>query len=50
MSAGDVNGDGYAEVAVGIAGEDIEAVADAGSAVLLKGSRTGLTGTGVQAV
>ncbi|AZM53841.1 hypothetical protein DMA15_15685 [Streptomyces sp. WAC 01529] len=49
ISAGDVNGDGYADVAVGIPGEDIDAVADAGSTVLLKGSRTGLTGTGAQA-
>ncbi|MEU7582258.1 FG-GAP-like repeat-containing protein [Streptomyces sp. NPDC041068] len=49
ISAGDVNGDGYADVAVGIPGEDIESVADAGSTVLLKGSRSGLTGTGSQA-
>ncbi|MFJ2771977.1 FG-GAP-like repeat-containing protein [Streptomyces sp. NPDC087300] len=49
ISAGDVNGDGYADVAVGIPGEDIEAIADAGSTVLLKGSRSGLTGTGSQA-
>ncbi|MFH8609341.1 FG-GAP-like repeat-containing protein [Streptomyces sp. NPDC018029] len=49
ISAGDVNGDGFADVAVGIPGEDIDAVADAGSSVLLKGSRAGLTGTGSQA-
>ncbi|MGA4849513.1 FG-GAP-like repeat-containing protein [Streptomyces sp. G5(2025)] len=49
ISAGDVNGDGYADVAVGIPGEDIESVRDAGSTVLLKGSRAGLTGTGAQA-
>ncbi|MFF3644013.1 FG-GAP-like repeat-containing protein [Streptomyces sp. NPDC002564] len=49
ISAGDVNGDGYADVAVGVPGEDIESTADAGSVVLLKGSRTGLTGTGSQA-
>ncbi|WP_399926339.1 FG-GAP and VCBS repeat-containing protein [Streptomyces kanamyceticus] len=49
ISAGDVNGDGYADIAVGIPGEDIESVADAGSTVLLKGSRSGLTGTGAQA-
>ncbi len=49
ISAGDVNGDGYADVAVGVPGEDIESVKDAGSTVLLKGSRTGLTGTGAQA-
>ncbi|MET7359227.1 FG-GAP-like repeat-containing protein [Streptomyces sp. NPDC005562] len=49
ISAGDVNGDGFADVAVGVPGEDIETTADAGSVVLLKGSRTGLTGTGSQA-
>ncbi|ATL28518.1 FG-GAP and VCBS repeat-containing protein [Streptomyces formicae] len=49
ISAGDVNGDGYADVAVGIPGEDIESVVNAGSTVLLKGSRAGLTGTGSQA-
>ncbi|MGW0533418.1 FG-GAP and VCBS repeat-containing protein [Streptomyces sp. NPDC003032] len=49
ISAGDANGDGYADIAVGIPGEDIESVADSGSTVLLKGSRSGLTGTGAQA-
>ncbi|MFE0178895.1 FG-GAP-like repeat-containing protein [Streptomyces sp. NPDC059002] len=49
ISAGDANGDGYADVAVGIPGEDIETVKEAGSTVLLKGSRGGLTGTGAQA-
>ncbi|MFK4065974.1 FG-GAP-like repeat-containing protein [Streptomyces sp. NPDC029674] len=49
ISAGDVNGDGFADIAVGVPGEDIESVADAGSVVLLKGARTGLTGTGAQA-
>ncbi|MFI1679052.1 hypothetical protein [Streptomyces sp. NPDC020607] len=49
ISAGDVNGDGFADVAVGVPGEDIETTADAGSVVILKGSRTGLTGTGAQA-
>ncbi|WP_369214300.1 FG-GAP-like repeat-containing protein [Streptomyces flavofungini] len=49
ISAGDVNGDGFADVAVGVPGEDIGSTADAGSVVLLKGSRSGLTGTGAQA-
>ncbi|MCZ0984691.1 FG-GAP and VCBS repeat-containing protein [Streptomyces diastatochromogenes] len=49
LSAGDVNGDGYADLAVGDPGEAIGSVAKAGSVVLLKGGRGGLTGTGAQA-
>ncbi|MFG2123810.1 FG-GAP-like repeat-containing protein [Streptomyces sp. NPDC048710] len=49
LSAADVNGDGYADLAVGDPGEAIGSVAKAGSVVLLKGGRGGLTGTGAQA-
>ncbi|MEI5098347.1 FG-GAP-like repeat-containing protein [Streptomyces sp. PmtG] len=53
ISAGDVNGDGFADVAVGVPGEDIGSgsgrVTDAGSVVLLKGARSGLSGAGAQA-
>ncbi|RVU21335.1 hypothetical protein EOT10_25265 [Streptomyces antnestii] len=49
LSAGDVNGDGYADIAVGVPGEAIGSVKDAGSVVLLKGGRGGLSGTGAQA-
>ncbi|MFF4041380.1 FG-GAP-like repeat-containing protein [Streptomyces sp. NPDC001816] len=49
LSAGDMNGDGYADLAVGDPGEAIGSVAKAGSVVLLKGGRGGLTGTGAQA-
>lgn len=50
LSAGDVNGDGYADVAVGIPEEDLEAgQADAGSVVQLYGGAGGLSGTGAQA-
>jgi hypothetical protein len=48
LSAGDVTGDGYADLAVGDPGEAIGSVARAGSVVLLKGGRGGLTGTGAQ--
>ena len=49
LSAGDVNGDGYADIAVGVPGEAIGSVKDAGSVVLLKGGAGGLSGTGAQA-
>ncbi|MFE7031244.1 FG-GAP and VCBS repeat-containing protein [Streptomyces sp. NPDC057621] len=49
LSAGDVNGDGYPDLAVGVPGEAIGSVAKAGSVVLLKGGKSGLTGTGAQA-
>ncbi|MER7400216.1 FG-GAP and VCBS repeat-containing protein [Streptomyces sp. NPDC000151] len=53
LSAGDVNGDGYADVAAGVPYEDLTsasgaALKDAGSTVLLKGGKGGLTGTGAQ--
>ena len=50
LSAGDVNGDGYADLAVGVPYEAIGDRADAGSFVLLKGGSKGLTGTGAQAM
>ncbi|MDX3867552.1 FG-GAP repeat protein [Streptomyces europaeiscabiei] len=49
MAAGDVTGDGYPDIAVGVPGEDIGSIRDAGSVVLLKGGASGLTGTGAQA-
>ncbi|MFH8609340.1 hypothetical protein ACH4D5_17860 [Streptomyces sp. NPDC018029] len=44
LAAGDVDGDGRADVAVGVPGED----GAAGRVVLLYGSRTGLTGAGAR--
>ncbi|GGX92971.1 FG-GAP and VCBS repeat-containing protein [Streptomyces fructofermentans] len=49
LSAGDVNGDGYPDLAVGVPGEAIGSVTKAGSVVLLRGGKGGLTGTGAQA-
>ncbi|MEU6669650.1 FG-GAP repeat protein [Streptomyces sp. NPDC046727] len=48
LSVADVTGDGYADVAVGAPGEDVGTVADAGAVWLLRGSRTGLTGSHAQ--
>ncbi|GGV53191.1 hypothetical protein GCM10010277_50660 [Streptomyces longisporoflavus] len=49
VTAGDVTGDGYADIVVGVPGEDLDNVEDAGAVVLLKGGANGLTGTGSQA-
>jgi hypothetical protein len=49
LSAGDVNGDGYADIAVGIPYEDLDGGVDAGSTVQLFGGAGGLSGTGAQA-
>ncbi|MDQ0994413.1 FG-GAP repeat protein [Streptomyces sp. V3I7] len=48
VSVGDVTGDGYPDVAVGAPGEDVGTVVDAGAVWLLKGSASGLTGTGAK--
>ncbi|MGZ2360994.1 FG-GAP repeat protein [Streptomyces sp. 372A] len=44
LATGDLNGDGYDDAIVGVPGEDIEPVGDAGGAVVLWGSPQGLTG------
>lgn len=49
VSAGDVTGDGYPDIAVGVPGEDLGSAGDTGAVVLLKGGAGGLTGTGAQA-
>ena len=48
LAAGDFNGDGFAELAVGTPGEDVSAVVDAGAVTVLPGAAGGLTGTGSQ--
>ncbi|MET8680912.1 FG-GAP repeat protein [Streptomyces sp. NPDC004647] len=45
LSLGDTDGDGYADLAVGAAGEDIGTLADAGAVWVLRGSQDGLTTT-----
>ncbi|WP_392966292.1 VCBS repeat-containing protein [Streptomyces sp. LN245] len=46
ISVGDVNADGYADVAVGTPGEAIGTVASAGAVAVLRGGASGLTGRG----
>lgn len=50
LSAGDVNHDGRADLAVGVPGRKIGSAAKAGEAIVLYGSASGLTGTGSQAI
>ncbi|GHC80526.1 FG-GAP-like repeat-containing protein [Streptomyces flavofungini] len=49
LAVGDVTGDGYADIALGVPGEDVGSVTDAGSVVLVRGTAGGVTGTGAQA-
>ncbi|MEU9387894.1 FG-GAP-like repeat-containing protein, partial [Streptomyces sp. NPDC048279] len=46
LSVGDVNGDGYADVAVGAEFEGVGAAWQTGTVTLLRGSAAGLTGAG----
>ncbi|MGI5197844.1 FG-GAP repeat domain-containing protein [Streptomyces sp. CA-288835] len=48
VSVADVTGDGFADIALGIAGEDFGGLTDAGSFALVPGSASGVTGTGTQ--
>ncbi|MEV6192853.1 FG-GAP and VCBS repeat-containing protein [Streptomyces sp. NPDC051920] len=48
ISAGDVNGDGYADLAVGVPGEEIDGKDYAGAVHVFKGRASGLSGTGSQ--
>ncbi|QNS05648.1 FG-GAP and VCBS repeat-containing protein [Streptomyces xanthii] len=48
LAVGDVTGDGYADVVSGVPGEAVGDVTQTGSVALLKGTATGLTGTGAQ--
>lgn len=50
LAAADVNGDGYADLAIGLPGEDADQVPDTGAVVLLLGSKKGLTASGAQVI
>ncbi|MEV0172765.1 FG-GAP-like repeat-containing protein [Streptomyces sp. NPDC050803] len=49
LSAGDTNGDGYPDIAVGVANESLSGKEDAGNVIVLRGSASGLTGSGAKA-
>ena len=48
VAAGDFDGDGYDDLAIGVPGEDVGALADAGTIHLLFGSSSGLVGNGTR--
>jgi hypothetical protein len=48
LSAGDVNGDGYRDLAIGVYGETLSGKSYAGAVHILKGTKSGLTATGSQ--
>lgn len=48
LVAADFNGDGYEDLAIGVPGEDIGTITNAGAVNVLYGSRNGLTATGDQ--
>ncbi|MFI6244863.1 FG-GAP-like repeat-containing protein [Streptomyces sp. NPDC051016] len=48
LSAGDVNGDGYADIAVGAYAETLGTKKQAGTVTVLRGSASGLTGSGAK--
>ncbi|MFJ3306150.1 FG-GAP repeat protein [Streptomyces sp. NPDC086549] len=50
LSLGDVTGDGRADLAVGLPGENLGSLSDAGSIVLLRGSATGIATSGNQSL
>ena len=50
VAAGDVNGDGFTDLAVGVPGESVGLRAEAGIVQILFGSSSGLTGMGSQSI
>ncbi|MDN3022938.1 FG-GAP-like repeat-containing protein [Streptomyces sp. S.PB5] len=50
VQIGDVDGDGWPDVATGLPGEDLGSVSGAGSVAVLRGGSAGLTGAGARVV
>ncbi|MDH6225884.1 MULTISPECIES: VCBS repeat-containing protein [Streptomyces] len=50
LDLGDVNGDDYLDLVVGVAGENIDGFTDTGSVIVLYGNAGGITGTGSQSL
>ena len=48
LTMGDINGDGYFDIAIGVPGEAIDAVPSAGAVNVLYGGSSGITTTGNQ--
>ncbi len=48
LASGDFNGDGFADLAIGVRGEDIGTLENAGAVTVLYGSGSGLSSTGSQ--
>ncbi|WP_151773488.1 VCBS repeat-containing protein [Streptomyces abyssomicinicus] len=48
LDLGDVNGDGFLDLVIGVAGENIDSFTDTGSVIVLYGSADGISGTGAQ--
>jgi hypothetical protein len=48
LAVGDFDGDGFADLAVGVTFEDVGAIVDAGAVNVLYGTASGLSGTGSQ--
>ncbi|MDX3642549.1 FG-GAP-like repeat-containing protein [Streptomyces sp. MB09-02B] len=48
VSVADVTGDGYADIALGIAYEDVDGIVNTGSVALVPGTASGVTGAGTK--